>query len=316
MLWAAQTTAEHVVGSTDAVTAFPNGADAAAVAGFLDISEAHATAALQLATDLTLLQEATGHYFAKNAFVRNIPAADQAARAGMLRVVLEAYAPFITFRQRWLSTTDFDKAAQQTKQVHQLSMHRDEIRATLISLATFAGIISTGGGGRYEMAAPPAMNPLLSLAAACADNAAAIERIEVQLGPSAAATASRTDVIAPLATALLRSAQADGSREAVVSAANAVESFLFEEGTALNLGVATAPGINAKLALFKTHIPDKLIKSGAYLGHIRNAADHGVDAQINQTWTIRPSTGLEYVFVSCSFIAAFHGHLHGIKGEI
>jgi hypothetical protein len=47
---------------------------------------------------------------------------------------------------------------------------------------------------------------------------------------------------------------------------------------------------------------------GSYLGTIRNAADHGPDPDINNaSWQIRDATGLEYVFVACSFIAATLG---------
>jgi hypothetical protein len=46
----------------------------------------------------------------------------------------------------------------------------------------------------------------------------------------------------------------------------------------------------------------------SYLGAIRNAADHGPDADINnQPWEIRDATGLEFVFEACSFIAATIG---------
>jgi hypothetical protein len=51
-----------------------------------------------------------------------------------------------------------------------------------------------------------------------------------------------------------------------------------------------------------------LIHIGSYLGAIRNAADHGPDPDItNQPWQIRDATGLEYVFVACSFISATIG---------
>lgn len=42
----------------------------------------------------------------------------------------------------------------------------------------------------------------------------------------------------------------------------------------------------------------------SYLGHLRNAADHGVDQEIGAEWEIADNAGIEYVFVACSFIAA------------
>jgi hypothetical protein len=79
----------------------------------------------------------------------------------------------------------------------------------------------------------------------------------------------------------------------------------------MNVGLAGANGIIEKLTRFSAQprrLPRKLIHLGSYLGAIRNAADHGPDADINnQSWTIRDATGLEYVFVACSFIAATVG---------
>jgi hypothetical protein len=71
-----------------------------------------------------------------------------------------------------------------------------------------------------------------------------------------------------------------------------------------------ATGINAKLDKFDQarKLPKKLVHVGKYLGHIRNAADHGVDADVGAPWNIRTATGLEYVFVACSFVAASIAH--------
>lgn len=77
------------------------------------------------------------------------------------------------------------------------------------------------------------------------------------------------------------------------------------------VNVVGATGIIQKLERFglpPRHLPRYLIHMGSYLGAIRNAADHGPDADINnQPWEIRDATGLEYVFVACSFIAATIG---------
>jgi hypothetical protein len=48
----------------------------------------------------------------------------------------------------------------------------------------------------------------------------------------------------------------------------------------------------------------KLIFVGKHLGDVRNAADYGIDPDVGVTWTIRNATGIEYVFLACSFIAA------------
>ena len=72
-------------------------------------------------------------------------------------------------------------------------------------------------------------------------------------------------------------------------------------------------GINAKADELssKGKLPKKLLNVAKYLGHVRNAADHGVDPEINAPWTIRDANGLQYCFVACSFVAAVTEHENG-----
>jgi hypothetical protein len=98
-----------------------------------------------------------------------------------------------------------------------------------------------------------------------------------------------------------------------VSAGNAVESFLAEIGTATGVALNTKHGINAKAEELKGkgHLVGKLLNISKYLGHIRNAADHGADAEVGAPWDIRRSTGVEYVFVACSFISTVIDQANG-----
>jgi len=93
----------------------------------------------------------------------------------------------------------------------------------------------------------------------------------------------------------------------------------------LGVAVAGAGGINAKLDRFAhpgaglgpaNALPKKLIFMGKYLGHIRNAADPGVDPEVGATWQIQRSTGLEFVYVACSFISAVHARETGQAPKI
>jgi hypothetical protein len=102
---------------------------------------------------------------------------------------------------------------------------------------------------------------------------------------------------------LLRARGNDG-RGAVVSAGNAVESYVADLAGRVGVGLAGATGINAiidRLDQANT-LPKKLVFVGKYLGHVRNAADHGVDPDVGASWLIQSSTGTEYVFVACSFL--------------
>ena len=90
----------------------------------------------------------------------------------------------------------------------------------------------------------------------------------------------------------------------MVNAGNAVESFLNWYGNERGHPVGDSHGLNAKVEVLRRegHIPPKLLNASKYLGHIRNAADHGVDADIGASWNISEATGRNYIFVAAQFI--------------
>ena len=103
-----------------------------------------------------------------------------------------------------------------------------------------------------------------------------------------------------------------------MTAGNAMDSYLAALGTRLGVVLTGAHGINAKLDELRraNQMPMKLLNMGKYLGHVRNAADHGVDTDVGVAWSIRPATGVEYVFVACSFIAARTSRERGEPAQI
>jgi hypothetical protein len=299
-------TAEQVVAAVDAVMAHAEPALVAFVADFMDLPAAQAEAALKLAVDLGLLKtSAGGRYAPASPLCRFLATPNNAQRAAVLRVVLESYAPFFTFRERLQSTGVAQTAAQQTKVALDLDAHREAVKDTLISLGTYSDALITEGGGRYAPQPASMENPLQVLALTAGEQAAAEALIRGQLGPEAGGIVSRDEVIVPLSNALLRATGGD-ARGAVVDAANAVESYLVALAARVGVGLVGATGINSKLDRFNAGhwMSSKLIGVGKHLGHVRNAADHGIDPDVGVMWTIRRATGLEYVFLACSFIAA------------
>ncbi len=309
-------TAEQVVAVVDAASVFGE-TDPTLAAEFTDLSRDQAEAALQLAADLGLLQERKGKYSLGSPLCRPLLSPREAARAVAMRVVLENYEPFRLFRERLLMTPVAATAAQQTKTALQLQADRERVKDTLISLGTYSQALVSEGAGRYRPSETGHDNTLDALAAACTDYVASEVRVREQLGQTACAQVSHDEVVRPLAEALLQAAAGD-ARGAVVRAGNAVESYLTQVGAETATNLAGATGLNAKVERLEQaqHLPKKLGYAGRYLGHIRNAADHGVDPEINAAWSIRRSTGVEYVFVACSFIAAFVARRRGEPPEI
>jgi len=312
-----QSTAEDIIAAVEAVVANGRPSSTDFVAQFLDVPPDRADSALKMASELGFLYLKGETFSVRSPLSQFCATPNQMQKASALRIVLESYQPFVIFRERLKATEFASQAAQQTKVTLDLDGHRDIIKETLISLGTYSHALDTEGGGLYVSADAAAENHLLRLAQACKDAAAAEARIRLQIGDEATQIVDRSEVVVSLANALLKAASGD-ARGAVLLAGNAIESYL--EGLASRKGVDVtgSPGINAKLERFATAnaIPKKLLHVGKYLGHVRNAADHGIDTEINATWTIQESTGTEYVYVSCSFIHSITGAEKGHYSQI
>mgnify|MGYP003638217835 CR=1 FL=1 len=300
-----QATAELTVMVAEAVCIRTN-CNVQFVQKFCDLSHQQAQSALSLATDIGLIAENEGLYKSDSPLTRILGVPTEASKAAILRIVLECYDPFTTFRDRLISTGVADTAAEQTKVLLDLDAHREEIKDTLISLGTYTNAISARGGGIYECNSGENLNQLQEVANAASNLAEAEASIRIEIGDYSDIL-DRTEVILPLARALLK-AREDRPKEAVTEAASALESYLAGLGGRLAVSLVGAAGLTSRLEKFRNDnkLPKKIIESGKYLGQIRNAADHGIDVDpdVANVWRILNSTGRHYVFVSCAFIRA------------
>ena len=296
-------TAEQVIAAVEA--AFVRGsADSAFIEQFCDLPPQQAVDSLSMAEQLGLLKENGGSYVPNNGLTRFAASTGEKQKAAVLRIVLEQYEPFVRFRERLRATQSADQAARHTKSLLGIGLHPDYVKETLISLGTYTNAIRAEGGGKYSQVDIEEPSYLLELVSACESDALAEAYVREKL-TSAGEWVSRSEVIVPLARALQRAIH-NQNDEAVTEAGNAVESFLVELATKMTVNLAGATGINSKLDKFKpgNKLPKKIAESGKFLGHIRNAADHGIDTDIGSSWTIQSSTGLNYVQVAISFINA------------
>ena len=281
---ASQTTAEHVIGAVEAIVVNGQPTSLTMIAEFLGTVPNNATAALETA-------KATPDWFLRTVTTTTSSVVPSAVsrpylkqKAAVLRILIESYRPFTVFRERLVATADLNNAAQATRTICALPAHRDIVKETLISLGTFSRALIHEGGGNYQLDATSLVNALQVIASACKDMTIAEGRIRDQLGPLAQTVlaAQRDAVIVPLADALMRANNRDGSG-AVQQAGNAVESHVAAMATRMGINIAGANGIIEKLNRFANprRMPRYLIHVGSYLGAIRNAADHGPDADIN-----------------------------------
>jgi hypothetical protein len=293
-------TAEQVVSAVSAVAAMAKPVDKAFVAEFCDLTEDQAEKALLLATDLGFLKRGGKHFDVLSPMSRLLRTPRDAEKAAVLRIVLESYEPFLVFRDQIEATGSAPDAAKATKAMLDIDAHREELKDALLSLATYSGALIPASGGTYTRDREGLPNFLLELATGSSEQSASVQRIRTELG-TAASRVSQENVIDPLAMAL-RHAVTLNAREAVLNAG--LDTFLDEFAARQSVSLAGATRIDAKLDRLANALPRKLIHVGKYLGHVRNAADHGNDAEINNPWSIRDATGVNYVFVACSFIAS------------
>lgn len=295
-------TAEQVIGVSEAVVSL-GGSDAAAVASFTDLPQQTANDALKLSTDMGLLCFNGARFDCASPLTKLLRTPQDGEKAAILRVTIESYDPFLVFREELSATNNVTEAAQRTKSKLDLDCHREEIKETLLSLATYSGALTAGQGNTYDRDVRGLSALLDELAAGSRDIADATQTIMVELGPDAGAIVDHAQVILPL-VAGLRHAAARAGREAVLQAGIAIENFLTAVATHHGTSIIGANGVNAKMdrLVQAGHYSIKLHNVCRYLGHIRNAADHGADADINAPWDISAQTGRNYVFVAARFI--------------
>ena len=305
-----QATAEQVVIVSEAVVSL-GGGDAATVATFTDLPAATADSALRLAVDMGLLSENAGRFASASSLCRLLRTPQDSEKAAILRVTIESYEPFLIFREEHEATNNVTDAAQRTKAKLELDCHREQVKETLLSLATFSGALTAGQGNTYERDARGLTTLLDELATGSRDVAEATLTIRGELG-RAAAQVDHDQAVLPL-VAGLRHAAASNGREAVLQAGIAVENFLTAMAMHHGTNIAGASGVNAKMdrLVQAGHYPTKLQNVCKYVGHVRNAADHGADADIGAPWNISAQTGRNYVFVAAMLIRAMLDHRAG-----
>ncbi len=181
--------------------------------------------ALRVAVDMGFIIETAAGFAPASPISQVTRTSNVGYKAAVLRLMLDAYEPFVVFRERLLATGQATLAAEQTRVALDLEADRDDIRETLVLLlAGFAQAFQSLGGGRYAPSEQPTDLHIAALAQGLADDAAALLRIRERLGPEISAAVSH-DVLVPLGRGL-RKALENNTRGAIVEAGNAVESYL------------------------------------------------------------------------------------------
>ncbi|MEW6532464.1 MAG: hypothetical protein AB1473_16655 [Thermodesulfobacteriota bacterium] len=302
-----RTTAEHVIAAADFALQKPEGIDEQMLAAFLDVPRESAANALKMAEQLGLVNvDANRLYKPASPCVRYLATSVRENRAAILRFVLDQYNPFVVFLGRLeISTGVVAQAATETKAICGITAHRDDIAQTLTDLGTYAQAISSQGAGLYIPAAAEALGYLQVLEEVIHSREAIELWLSRRLGARVCEWIDRNGCLENLITAYQSlSTASEDPRAPIVHAANALEWVLAQLGADFGVNLEGAQGINSKADRLANgrHLKKKHKFMIKYLGHVRNAADHGPDDEINQQWEVTVNTAIEYVHVTLSVI--------------
>jgi len=305
------TTALHVVGAIDCSLLSRTGATSILVGEFLDITQDRAGNALLMGESLGLLrrQNPKAPFIANGLLPQILVSCSAKNRPCVFRLALEQYEPFRIFAHRLAQSHTAQEAARAVKSVAQLDAHRDEIANTLSDLGTYSNSLRIEAGGLLTPRGRDDEGYLSVTSEVMDDRQTALLFVTKRIGTRAAQWVDPNSVFEPLVTAYQRSANAHSeSRAPIVHAANAVESFLEQFSAARGVSLGGAAGINAKAQALRSSQPPaittKHLNLMKYLGHVRNAADHGIDPETNQPWEISETTAHEYVHVAMTAISS------------
>lgn len=310
-----QTTAEEIISATDAILLKHNGAEIQLIADFLTTTPVNAQNAVEMAVELGLVSiDNNQQYVPKFPYANYLVTSIAHQKAAILRLILEEYYPYKLFKSRLQLNDSPVASANQVKTILSLTAHQTEISQTFISLGTYTNSLNTLGAGRYSPNINDNYSFIKIVDEVIGDRQSAELKIRSRLGEAISQWVDNANVLNPLTTAFQRAGDANNDQRApIVHAGNAFESFLTQVAGLNAININNSHGINAKADTLRNagHFTIKHHNICKYLGHIRNACDHGLDTDIGHSWSISSDTAVEYVHVCLSAIRSIYDYTQG-----
>jgi hypothetical protein len=295
------TTAEDIVGIVDAVLAKPDYCDVTFISEFADISENQATNALKMALEfgLVIYDSVTMTYNSDSLLARLlISARNDYHKATIMRFVLDQYKPFTTFKARYSFTQSIDLASKQVKHLYSMSSSYKDIKNTLTNIATYAKAMISDGANQY-LFNDDCVTYFEILDVVLKFKSNDDYALRTLLGDVAYNYVDEENVYMPLSDSLskVQNEVTDG-KSIVLYAGNAFESFLQQIADNHGVSLVGKNGIIQKSSALSSVMSKKHRGMIDYIGQIRNAADHGADADENGgVWKILEETSKVYPII-------------------
>lgn len=304
------TTAEDIVAVVDAVIAKGSEATKEFIAEFTGIAtDDQVLKALQMACELQLIVfDSSQNCYGTPSFLARklVSASTDEQKAVFMRLILEQYAPYNTFKTRYGFTKSIDLACRQTKTLHTMTSNERDVKNTLISIATYAKALKSEGANLYSFVEDVDAVSVIETAL-CSANITE-NSLRSYWGENLYAFVNTSNVYEPLAESIqkTRSTTID-VRSVVVCAANAFESFLADYAVRKGVSLSGKNGILQKRDALSAHISKKHRGMIEFVGQVRNAADHGADSdENNQVWTISNETASIYPCIIAALIKTIY----------
>lgn len=291
------TTAEDIVAVVDAVVAKGQEVNVDFISEFTGIATGdQVTKALDMAVELKMVVcEVSGNYSVNSFLAKKlVTSTTDDEKAVIMRMILEQYYPYTVFKTRYGFTHSIEQACRQTKVLCSLSTNERDIRNTLISIATYAKALKSEGANLYSFTEEEHIYPLIE--SSLMDTAVAERALQDFFGEAIYDSLDSATIIEPLFEAFQKSkANNPDTKAVIVYAANAFESFLNTYATNKNVSLSGKNGIIQKRNALSAVLSKKHKGMIDYIGQVRNAADHGADADENGLmWSVTKDTALIY----------------------
>lgn len=309
--------AEDIVGVVDAVLAKNSFCNRTFISEFADISEIQTENALIMAEQLGLVKyDSTTMYYSSASHLSKlmVSARDDNHKAAIMRLVLEQYEPYISFKARYTFTGSMDLASKQIKTLHSLAASYKDIRNEIINIGTYSKAIINDGAGIYKLNQDEvSYMEILELALkfkATDDNV-----LSQHLGQDVCSFIDRERVFSPLSDAYSKIQNISTDAKApIIYASNAFESFLQQIADKYSISLVGKNGIGQKTNTLSNVLSKKHRGMIEYISQVRNAVDHGADAsEGGKVWNVAEDTAQIYPLIVSSVIK---GIIHREKGYL
>ena len=290
------TTAEDIVAVVDAIVAKGSPVEKAFILDFTGIAtEDQVLKALHMASELGLvLFNNTMGLYQVNSFLAKklVTSLSDEEKAIFMRLIIEQYPPYNSFKERYEFTKSIDLACRQIKSLYSMQSHERDIKNTLISIATYAKALKSEGANLYHFI--DSNNSINIIEYSLQQALMAESTIRSYWGDSLYSFVDKANVFDPLCDAFLKTKSDPLDTKAiVVYASNAFESFLGDFASHVGVSLAGKTGIIQKRDALIANLSKKHRGMIDYIGQIRNAADHGADCdEGNQTWIVTNETAM------------------------